>query len=166
MAKVDWINWKTDTKEIINPKSIEEKINELFTNYNTYMNPVIYEEIKHEANKGGLTKESFNVMGDSHANDMANEILNKIDEIKQIMGALKSDIVNLAEEQKQIEKEQLIFEIEKKIKREETVRENALNSEEFKSQILEMGENPEDIISIVNDRIEKLIERLDIANSL
>ena len=166
MAKVDWINWKTDTKEIICPGKLEDKINETFLNYNTYMNPVIYEEIKYETNRGGLSKDALNVMGDSPANDIATDILNKIDEIKQVMNELKKDVVNTAEEQKQIEKDQLIFEIEKKLKREEKVKENAINSEDFKSQILEMGEKPEAIISIVNDRIEKLKERLEIAKSL
>lgn len=166
MAKVDWINWKTDPKDIINPEIIEDKLAESFTNYNTYMNPVIYEQIKFEASKGGLSKDALNLMGESPANDIAREILNKIDEIKHIMTLLQSDIIDLAEEQKQIEKEQLVFEIEKKLKREEKVKENVLNSEQFKSQIKEMGETQEDIIYIINDRIEKLKERLETAQSL
>lgn len=166
MSKVDWINWKTDPKEIISPDKIDEKITELFKNYNTYMNPVVYEQIKYEANKGGLTKEALNIMGESPSNKMAIEILERIDEIKQIMIVLKQEIIDLAEEQKQTEKSQLISEIKKKIRKEEKLKKNIQTSEELKNHIVSMGEKPDEIIYIINDRIEKLKERLDLAESL
>ena len=48
MSKVDWITWKTDSKEIINPEKLTDKINDIYTDFNSYMNPVIYENIKYE----------------------------------------------------------------------------------------------------------------------
>lgn len=166
MSKVDWINWKTDPEEIINPNKIEEKVTELFKNYNTYMNPVVYEQIKYEVNKGGLSKDAFNINGDSPANEIAMDILNKIDDIKKVMTVLEKETISLAKEQKQIEKDQLISEIKKKMKREENVKENIQKNEELKNHIIAMGERPEDVIYIINDRIEKLQERLELAESL
>lgn len=166
MSKVDWINWKTDSKEIINPKEVSDKIMDCFKNYNTYMNPVVYEQIKYEINKGGLSKEAYNMMGTSPTNEIAIDIINKIDEIKQVMLNLEDEVASLAEEQKKIEKEQLIFEIKKKLSKEEKVLENVIKNEEIKNHIIEMGEQPEDIIHIIKDRINKLNERLQIAEAL
>ena len=36
MSKVDWITWKTDPKEIINPHTIEEDVNDFFHSYTIY----------------------------------------------------------------------------------------------------------------------------------
>ena len=166
MSKVDWINWKTDRKEIINPEKINDKIFECFKNYNTYMNPVVYEQIKYEVNLGGLSKEAYQVMGESPANEIAVDILNKIDEIKQIMKNLQDEVKNLAEEQKQTEKEQLISEIKKKLTREEKLLENIQTNESLRTHIVEMGELPENVIYIIKDRIDKLKERLELAESL
>ena len=59
MSKVDWITWKTNPKEIINPNIIDDNIQDSFNNYNEYMNPLIYDQIKHEIDKGILGKESL-----------------------------------------------------------------------------------------------------------
>ena len=38
MSRVDWITWKTNPKDIIDPNIIENNIMENFKNYNSYMN--------------------------------------------------------------------------------------------------------------------------------
>ena len=85
MSKVDWITWKTDPKEVINPDKIEEKINEQYQNYESYMNSMIYEQLQNEINGGGLSKDAFQITGISPANELATEIIKSIDEIKNTM---------------------------------------------------------------------------------
>ena len=92
MPKVDWITWKTDPKEIINPDQIEEDINDCFSQYDSYMNSMVYEQLRSEMSKGGLAKDAFNVSGISPANEMSNDIVNAIEEIKQTINTLKEDV--------------------------------------------------------------------------
>ena len=106
MSKVDWITWKTDSKEIINPEKLTDKINDIYTDFNSYMNPVIYENIKYETINGGLDKSSINIMGATPANEMAINILNNIDEIKSTLENIKLQVENSSSEQKKIEKNQ------------------------------------------------------------
>lgn len=118
MSKVDWITWKTDSNEIINPDKLTDKINDLYTDFNSYMNPVIYENIKYETINGGLDKASINIMGVTPANEMAINILNNIDDIKSTLENIKLQVENSSSEQKEIEKNQLINAIEEKIEEE------------------------------------------------
>ena len=74
MSKVDWITWKTNPKDIINPDIIVNNIQDNFQNYNSYMNPVVYEQIKHEINTGILGKDKMIFMSDTPVNEMALEI--------------------------------------------------------------------------------------------
>jgi hypothetical protein len=143
MSKVDWITWKTDSSEIINPAKLTDKINDLYTDFNSYMNPVIYENIKYETINGGLDKSSINIMGSTPANEMAINILNNIDEMKSTLENIKLHVENLASEQKEIEKNQLINAIEEKI-------------EEEKSSSKET----------TNKRIKSLEARLELAKTL
>lgn len=166
MAKVDWITWKTDPNEIINPDKIEEEMNEYFKNYDSYMNSMIDEQLKDEMSKGGLTKDAFNVSGISPANEMASDIVRKIEEIKETMKSLQDNIREAATTQKEIEKQQLITAIEDKLNKERVFLKTIESRTGIKSRIEELGENPDDIIYIINDRIKKLTERLDIAKSL
>ncbi len=166
MSKVDWITWKTDPKEILNVNKVEEKLSECFQEYNTYMNPVIYEQIKHEVNFGGLDKESLSIMGVTPANEMGVDILNCIDEIKATYGNLKERILEEAKEQRESEKKQLIHEIEEKINIEEDLLNRINSSESLKKELLNLGENPEDIVDIIHSRLKRLNERLEIAKSL
>ena len=122
MSKVDWITWKTDSKEIINPEKLTDKINDIYTDFNSYMNPVIYENIKYETINGGLDKSSINIMGATPANEMAINILNNIDEIKSTLENIKLQVENSSSEQKKIEKNQLITAIEDKLSKETTNR--------------------------------------------
>lgn len=153
MSKVDWITWKTDPNEVINPEKIEEKINENYQNYDSYMNKMVYEQIQNEISNGGLSKDAFQITGISPANELANEIIKTIDEIKTTMNKLKNNINDVSTKQKEIEKQQLIDAIEEKIEKEK----------EFLSK---MDEKDEDIKTAVNDRIEKLQARLESAKAL
>lgn len=166
MAKVDWITWKTDPKEIINPEKIREEMEEYYDNYESFMSPLIYDQLNNEVKRGGLTKEAFNVSGISPANEMAEDILRKIEEVKHTMDNLKEIVTDIAKEQKKTEKQQLIDAIEEKIKKEKLFLKNIEERENVKDNITKMGSNPEDIISIINDRIHKLTERLNQAQSL
>lgn len=166
MAKVDWITWKTDTKEIVDPKKVKEKFQECFTNYNTYMNPVVYEQIKYEVNNGGLKADALSIMGVSPAHEMAVDILNKIDEIKKTANNLSESMEESIKEQKQTEKKQLIEAIENKIAKEKAIIENVEFNEKVANNIIAAGVKPEDVINIINDRIKKLTERLERAKSL
>lgn len=147
MSKVDWINWKTNPNEIINPDKIMEEIDQKYESYNTYMNPVIYEGIKYEVSMGGLDKSSLNILGSSPTNELAINILDNINEIKNIIGNLKNQLEIDALEQKQIEKKQLIEAIESKIEKEEVKKKN--------------NSNPE-----IEEHIKELKERLNLANSI
>ena len=127
MSKVDWITWKTDSKEIINPEKLTDKINDIYTDFNSYMNPVIYENIKYETINGGLDKSSINNMGATPANEMAINILNNIDEIKSTLENIKLQVENSSSEQKKIEKNQLITAIEDKIAEEKELSKETTN---------------------------------------
>lgn len=166
MAKVDWITWKTSPEEIINPDIIENNIHDVFQNYNTYMNPVVYEQIKHEINTGILGKDKMIFMSDTPVNEMALEILSKIDEIKSTVDNLVTNVKKSTTEQKQIEKQQLIKEIEMKIKNEEETLNSVMINDNMKSKIIDMGGNPNDVVYIIEDRINKLKERLEAARAL
>lgn len=121
MSKVDWITWKTNPEEIIKPNSLEDKITDEYNNYSSYMYPNIYENIRNEVLNGGLDKQSLNILGESPANEMAINILNNIDEIKSIIENLKTQINEELDEQKGIEKKQLINDLEDKILEEKSV---------------------------------------------
>ena len=149
MARVDWITWKTDPKEILNVDSIEEKLFECFQDYNTYINPVIYEQIKHEVNFGGLDKETLNIMGITPANEMGIDILNCIDEIKSTFDNLKEKIIDQAKEQRESEKKQLIKELEDKISIEQSLLNKIIASDSIKSELINLGEKPEEIVEII-----------------
>lgn len=158
MSKVDWITWKTDPKEIINPNTIEDEVKDYYHSYESYMNSMIYDQIQVDLQKGGLSKEAFNVSGISPANEMAIEIINAIDEVKHTMKNLQEAIREVTLEQKSIEKKQLISAIEDKISKEKALLESVKSKESTNDS--------DDIIYIINDRIKKLNERLDIAKTL
>ena len=168
MPKVDWITWKTDSKEIINSNIVIEQISEKIQDYNVYTHSVIYEELRHELEKGGLRKEVLSLNGSSPANEKALKILDNLDDIKNLTERMKEKIKESLEEQKQIEKEQLIQAIESKIEEENKIKENTvLLNERLQSQNQYLKkEEVEDIIENTNDRIHQLEKRLEIAKSL
>jgi len=156
MSKVDWITWKTDPKEVINPDKIEEKINEQYKNYESYMNSMIYEQLQNEINGGGLSKDAFQITGISPANELATEIIKSIDEIKNTMDRLKNNVRDVSTKQKELEKDQLIDAIEEKIEKEK----------EFLKNMNSKDNSDEDVKALTNDKIEKLQERLAAAKAL
>lgn len=166
MSKVDWITWKTNPEEIIDPKKVLSQIQDSYQKYNSYMNPLVYEQVKYEINKGGLGKDSLEIMGIAPANEMAISIINKIDEIKKIFDNLQEEIIDSVTEQKSIEKNQLIEAIEEKKSKEEELLKSVINDEKVRAHITSIGGTIEDVIYLLNYRINKLNERLEIAKSL
>ena len=166
MSKVDWITWKTNPKEIINPNIIEDNIQESFNSYNEYMSPLIYDQIKYEIDKGILGKENLIIIGDTPLNKIAVDILNKIDEIKLTIENLQKSAKNSSEVQKQIEKQQLITEINNKIEHEKETLNQVLTNENVQQHIIKSGGLPEEVVYILEYRINKLKERLDMAKVL
>ena len=78
MNKLDWITWKTEENELINVKEVISNLVLKFQDYNSYMNPVVYESIKYELSNGGLRKECFVIDGRSPATEVANKIISDI----------------------------------------------------------------------------------------
>lgn len=163
MGKVDWINWKTDAKEIINPSILEDSILDCFQDFNTIMNPIIYEQLKYEMISGGLSEDTLIVDGSSPANKASKEIIEMIDQLKEEMNLLKQEMVNTSKEQKKIEKEQLIEAIQDKIDIEKVYLDNVLNNTLMN---YDNGTSREELEDIIRDRINKLQERLDCVKAL
>ena len=143
MSKVDWITWKTDVTDIINPEKVIDSVTDLYNEFNSYMNPVIYENLKYEVINGGLDKSSINILGHSPANEMALNILNNIDEIKSIIENLKLQLENATEEQKKIEKYQLVNELDTKIEEEKQI------SKEQTNRIIRRLEERKEIVKAI-----------------
>ncbi len=166
MSKVDWITWKTSPNEIINPQEINDTIDRLFENYNTYMNPIVYENLKMEILKGGLSQDAFCVNGRSPSNEMAIDILKKIEEIKKTIVKLQQSILEVSLEQKNIEKQQLLMAIQEKIQSEKSLINRIQSNRSIQSNISQMGSSSQDIIDIANDRIHKLEQKKEYVQSL
>ena len=167
MAKVDWITWKTNKEEIINPNSIQDKINDRVDD-NSLINNRIKDIITSEIYRGGLDCSSLSIMGTSPANEKAMKIINNIDDIQNILERLKDNIYTSTEEQKKIEKEELIESIQNKLLEEEKILNNKISIREKLDNINTLISQKEldSIIESSNDRINKLKERLDAAKSL
>lgn len=168
MSQVDWITWKTDINEIINPQKVEEKIKNYLNELNPTTISTIYEEINHQIENGGLDRQSLIINGNSIANQKALDILENIEEIKNSIQELTQSIDYFCEEQKQVEKKQLIQAIEKKIEEEEKIKNNtiALNQKLQSDHLFIKKEEVEKIIEISDERIKQLKERLEKANQL
>ena len=165
MSKVDWITWKTNPNEIINPEKVMANIEDYINNYICYMNAAVYNEIGVELTTGGLSSKSLIINGEEKAHTQAKEILNKIDTMKENLNKLKDkfqiDVLN----QKEIEKKQLIEAISEKLIEEEKKLNNTLSLREKVSPDNEMINISEldDVIYLTNERINRLKEKLDIA---
>ncbi len=168
MAKVDWITWKTDPNEIINPNKEIEKISERISDSNNYMNDIICESINHEMKSGGLDHDSLNIVGVSPAYEKANDIVKITNNIKYLLSKLNTEIYTSIQSQKRIEKSQLIEAIEKKIEEEQKI----LETTNILKDKISLGSNVVDIqevlniISITEEKIKRLNERLERANAL
>lgn len=168
MAKVDWITWKTDTSEIINPEKLSEKLNELFSNCESSINSITYDQIRHEINRGGLDSDSLNIAGESPAKELSISITNSIETLEASINRFKKQIINNASEQKEIEKQQLIQAIEEKIEEEKKKLENTaiLKEKISKASSLVNIFQINNIIDNTNERINRLEERLEKAKAL
>ena len=168
MAKVDWINWKTNPNDIINPEQIQEDLNNRFQEYEKSMKLGIYDTIKNEMTSGGLNKTSLNILGYSPANDKAKEILRRIDEINKTLESIKKQVYEESLKQKEKEKEQLISCLEEKIVEEEKILDMMMKLTE-KAENNQTLMDYDEIENITRDTVEKisfLNERLKIAKEI
>lgn len=166
MNKLEWITWKTEESELINPNEVVEKLKDKFQDYNSYMNPVINEGMKYEVNHGGLSKEAFIINDRSPANEVANKIISDIQEVKDLTNSLIESVRLDAEEQRKKEVNQLVIKIEEKIKKDKRLIENSKEAQKkyLETSSLETYESIQTIINITQNRIETLkrkIERLN-----
>ena len=168
MSKVDWITWNTDPKEILNPNEIVEKITMGYQDYNNFVTSRITENLKKEMETGGLNRISLNVYGNSPAYEKTTNILNHMNEITILFDSFKKRLKTSLDEQKEIEKSQLIQSIEEKIAEEKKKLDNTellKNRVSTSNQSISL-EQVEEIIQGCRDRIERLQEKLEVAKEL
>lgn len=167
MSKVDWITWKTNKNEIIAPDKIYEEVSDKLQESNKIME-VISNSLISEKNNGGLNYNSISIMGQAPAEEKTDNILNRIEYIKQEIEKLRNNIYNSSLEQKKVEKNQLINEINKKIIEEERILDSKINLyEKITPENNNLNKNEiEDIIDISNERIKNLKEKLNQAKEL
>lgn len=166
MIRLDWITWKTEESELINPEEIVEKLKVRFQDYNSYMNPVVNESIKHEVENGGLNKNAFIINDRSPANEVANKIMSDIQEVKDMTNALIESVRLEAQEQRKREVNQLILKIEEKIEKDKKLIENSKDVQQkyLQSSLEETSENIQTIIQITRKRINLLTRKLESLN--
>ena len=166
MIRLDWITWKTEESELINPEEIVEKLKVRFQDYNSYMNPVVNESIKHEVENGGLNKNAFIINDRSPANEVANKIMSDIQEVKDMTNALIESVRLEAQEQRKREINQLILKIEEKIEKDKKLIENSKDVQQkyLQSSLEETSENIQTIIEITRKRINLLTRKLESLN--
>lgn len=167
MGNLEWITWKTEEDELINPVAIVNKLKEIYTDYNSYMNPVVYEGIKHEIDKGGLNKEAFTIDGRSPATDVANKIISDIEEVKDLINSFIEKVEEDAIIQRKMEIKKLISKIEEKIQKDKKLIENSKNAQlkYNETSLSEASNSIQVVIEITQKRIDfltKKIERLTI----
>lgn len=162
MSKVDWITWKTDSKELINTEKLNSNLNEKISELNSILDN-ISSNLKVETEKGGLSKEALTISNESPSNEVANKIIDKIEIIKGITNQLKSKVLNQANEQKEIEKKQLIEVIEEKIVEQEKILENTKSLKErlTTGNSLISNSDVNNIIIATEEKISMLKERLE-----
>lgn len=167
MSKVDWITWKTDSKELINTEKLNSNLNEKISELNSILDN-ISNNLKVEAEKGGLSKEALTISSESPSNEVANKIIDKIESIKGITNQLKGKVLNQANEQKEIEKKQLIEVIEEKIVEQEKILENTKGLKErlTTGNSLVSNSDVNNIIMATEEKITMLKERLEKAKAV
>lgn len=166
MMKLDWITWKTEESELINPNVIVEKLKEKFQNYNSYMNPVVNENLKYEVANGGLNKDAFVMNDRSPATEVANKILSDIQEVKDMTNALIESVRLDAEEQRKKEVNQLALKIEEKIEKDKRLIENSKEAQlkYIESSLTDTSESIQTIIDLTQKRINLLTKKLESLN--
>ena len=56
MAKVDWISWKTETDEIINPEKIFEEVSTIYNEFKNNIDKEVKSKLLDEIANGGLNE--------------------------------------------------------------------------------------------------------------
>ena len=115
------------------------------------MHPIVYETIKSEILNGGLSPLAFQISGESPSNELANQIMKKIEDIENTYYELYNVVNMISIEQKNIEKRQLIDAIDEKIHNEEFVQSETKD---------------EEMIHTIQRNIKKLQTKKDVVESL
>ena len=168
MAKVDWINWKSNKEDIIDPIKVNNTINDITNNYKNKLDNIISNELTTLMEKGGLSRDSVIVDDISPLYLKAYKLNEKIDELIYIINKFNESLIDNCTDQRKLEKEQLIEAIEGKIKEEEKKLENSYKLKEkinSKSTLISMSD-VDNIIELTLDRIKKLKNKLEEAKSL
>ena len=163
MKRLEWITWKTEESELINPDELVEKIKERFQDYNSYMNPVVNENLKYEVANGRLNKDAFVLDGRSPATEVANKIMSDINEVKDMTEALIESIRLDALEQRKREVHQLVLKIEEKIEKDKRLIENSKEAQQkyIQSSSPETSESIQTVIDLTQKRINLLMNKLE-----
>ena len=163
MKRLEWITWKTEESELINPDELVEKLKERFQDYNSYMNPVVNENLKYEVANGGLNKDAFKIDDRSPANEVANKIMSDIEEVQEMTKALIESVRLEALEQRKKEEKQLILKIEEKIEKDKRLIENSKEAQlkYIQSSLVETSESIQTIIDLTQKRINLLIKKIE-----
>lgn len=166
MNKLEWITWKTEESELINPEKIVEILQEKYQDYNAYMNPIVNENIKYEVINGGLNKDAFIMNDRSPATEVANKIMSDIEEVKDMTESLIESVRQDAIEQRKIEVNQLISKIEEKIDKDKRLIENSKIAQQkyIQSSLSATSESIQTIIDITQRRINLLTKKLESLN--
>ena len=168
MAKVDWISWKTEKEEIINPEKIHEELTTICSELKNNLDKVVKNKLVEEMTNGGLSEKALFLNGSSPAYESTMKVINIIEEIQSEMYRLINNIKTDTSNQKETEKKQLIDAIEKKIQEEEKILENTIllkNKISNNHSGITIDEVSE-IENNINIRINKLKEKLENAKSL
>lgn len=167
MSKVDWITWKTNPNEVIKYEKVKEKLAPHFQELND-INILIQEELNLEMKSGGLSLEALNIEGTSPAHEQALKIIKDVEEIEDSIEKINKKIQETVEEQKEIEKRQLVDAINTKIEEEEKIKNTTtiLNNKLLQDSTVMEKRETEDIINNIEERIKLLKEKLEIANSI
>ena len=163
MKRLEWITWKTEECELINPDELVERLKERYQDYNAYMNPVINESLKYEVAHGGLNKDAFVMNGRSPATEVANKIMSDIEEVKEMTEALIESVRLDALEQRKREVHQLVLKIEEKIEKDKRLIENSKEAQQkyIQSSAPETSESIQTIIDLTQKRINLLMNKLE-----
>lgn len=168
MKKLDWITWKTLESELINPDEIEDKLKDIYKEYNSYMNPVVYETVKYEIDNGGLHKNAFIINHRSPANEVGNKIISDIEEVKELVDKLIKSVKEDAIEQRKIEIKILIKKIEEKIEKDKKLIENSKEAQKkyTDTSLYEASNSIQGVINITQERIDLLTKKIERLSSL
>ena len=163
MKKIDWITWKTEESELINPNEIVDKLTDIYQDYNSYMNPVVYEGIKYETINGGLNKEALIIDNRSPATEVANKIMSDIEEVKQLIDSLINSVKEDAIEQRKIEINYLIKKIEEKIEQDKKLIKKSKEAQlkYIDTSLSETSESIQVVIDITQERINMLTKKIE-----